>query len=64
MAPAYVRRNQEDVLTELPDRLDIEEWLSMSDADQQHYRAAVIEGNFMALRQAALRAGIKSEKMR
>ncbi|MFD7966879.1 DEAD/DEAH box helicase [Streptomyces zaomyceticus] len=63
VAPAYLRRNQEDVLTELPERLDIDEWLPMSSADEQHYRAAVREGNFMAMRQAALRAGAKSEKM-
>ena len=30
---------------------------------QQHYRAAVVEGNFMAMRQAALCAGAKSQKM-
>ncbi|MER6062973.1 DEAD/DEAH box helicase [Streptomyces sp. NPDC001792] len=63
VAPAYLRRNQEDVLTELPERLDIDEWLPMSSADEQHYRAAVVESNFMAMRQAALRAGAKSEKM-
>ncbi|MEV6358491.1 DEAD/DEAH box helicase [Streptomyces hydrogenans] len=63
VAPAYLRRNQEDVLTELPERLDIDEWLPMSGVDEQHYRAAVIDGNFMAMRQAALRAGDKSEKM-
>lgn len=64
VAPAYLRRNQEDVLTELPERFDVDEWMPMSSADEQHYRAAVIEGNFMAMRQAALRAGAKSEKMR
>lgn len=63
VAPAYLRRNQEDVLTELPERLDIDEWLPMSGADEQHYRAAVLQGNFMAMRQAALRAGSRSEKM-
>lgn len=63
VAPAYLRRNQEDVLTELPERFDVDEWMPMSSADEQHYRAAVIEGNFMAMRQAALRAGAKSEKM-
>ncbi|MEU1465233.1 SNF2-related protein [Streptomyces sp. NPDC005727] len=63
VAPAYLRRNQEDVLTELPERFDIDEWTPMSSADEQHYRAAVVEGNFMAMRQAALRAGTKSEKM-
>ncbi|MER6219251.1 DEAD/DEAH box helicase [Streptomyces sp900105755] len=63
VAPAYLRRNQEDVLTELPERFEVDEWMPMSSADEQHYRAAVIEGNFMAMRQAALRAGAKSEKM-
>ncbi|MEU9275434.1 DEAD/DEAH box helicase [Streptomyces sp. NPDC048342] len=63
VAPAYLRRNQEDVLTELPERLDIDEWLPMSGADEQYYRAAVVESNFMAMRQAALRAGARSEKM-
>ena len=63
VAPAYLRRNQEDVLTELPERFEVDEWMPMSSADEQHYRAAVIEGNFMAMRQAALRAGAKSEKI-
>lgn len=63
VAPAYLRRNQEDVLTELPERFEVDEWMPMSSADEQHYRTAVIEGNFMAMRQAALRAGAKSEKM-
>lgn len=63
VAPAYLRRNQEDVLTELPERFEVDEWMPMSSADEQHYRAAVIEGNFMAMRQAALRAGARSGKM-
>ncbi|MCX5294989.1 DEAD/DEAH box helicase [Streptomyces sp. NBC_00193] len=63
VAPAYLRRNQEDVLTELPERVDVDEWIPMSSADERHYRTAVIEGNFMAMRQAALRAGAKSAKM-
>ncbi|MDX3352480.1 DEAD/DEAH box helicase [Streptomyces sp. ME01-24h] len=63
VAPAYLRRNQEDVLTELPERFEVEEWMPMSSVDAQLYRAAVVEGNFMAMRQAALRAGVKSEKV-
>ncbi|MEH0652209.1 DEAD/DEAH box helicase [Streptomyces scabiei] len=63
VAPAYLRRNQEDVLTELPERFEVDEWMPMSSADKQHYRVAVVEGNFMAMRQAALRAGAKSQKM-
>ncbi|MFE4050482.1 DEAD/DEAH box helicase [Streptomyces sp. YIM B13518] len=63
VAPAYLRRNQEDVLTELPERVEVDEWMPMSSADEQRYRAAVIEGNFAAMRQAALLAGVRSGKM-
>src|SRR3546814_11764304 len=63
VAPAYLRRNQEDVLTELPELLEVDEWMPLSPADEQHYRAAVLDGNFMAMRQAALRAGTNSQKM-
>ncbi|WP_166139834.1 DEAD/DEAH box helicase [Nocardioides ochotonae] len=63
VAPAYLRRNQEDVLTELPELVEVNEWMPLSPADERHYRAAVVEGNFMAMRQAALRAGSNSQKM-
>lgn len=63
VAPAYLRRNQEDVLTELPELVEVDEWMPLSSADQQHYRAAVAEGNFMAMRQAAMRRGANSQKM-
>ena len=54
VAPAYLRRNQEDVLTELPELVEVEEWLPMSAADDAAaYRDAVAAGNFMAMRQAA-----------
>lgn len=64
IAPAYLRRNQEDVLTELPERIDVEEWLPMSARDDVDYTAAVVEGNFMAMRRAALLTGERSEKLR
>jgi hypothetical protein len=54
VAPAYLRRNQEDVLTELPEMVEIDEWMGMSDTDEVAYRAAVQEGNFMLMRRAAL----------
>ncbi|MBL7487498.1 DEAD/DEAH box helicase [Frankia sp. AgB1.9] len=63
VAPAYLRRNQEDVLTELPELVEVDEWLPLSDADLAAYRAAVAEGNFMAMRQAALRHGERSTKI-
>jgi superfamily II DNA or RNA helicase len=63
VAPVYLRRNQEDVLTELPERVEVEEWLPMSRTDRAAYREAVSEGNFMAMRQAALLTGRDSEKL-
>lgn len=63
VAPAYLRRNQEDVLTELPELVEVEEWLPLSPHDDAAYRAAVSEGNFMTMRQAAMLAGLQSEKI-
>ncbi|WP_033442104.1 DEAD/DEAH box helicase [Saccharothrix sp. NRRL B-16314] len=64
IAPAYLRRNQEDVLTELPELIEVDEWLPLSAAEASAYRAAVLQGNFMAMRQAAMRQGRRSEKLR
>lgn len=63
VAPAYLRRNQEDVLTELPEMVEVEEWLPLSGADAASYRDAVSAGNFMAMRQAAMLGGDKSAKL-
>ncbi|MBM4605225.1 DEAD/DEAH box helicase family protein, partial [Rhodococcus hoagii] len=63
VAPAYLRRNQEDVLTELPELVEVEEWLPMSSHDDMAYRIAVEAGNFMAMRQAAMVHGKRSEKI-
>ncbi|MBM7824758.1 ERCC4-related helicase [Arcanobacterium pluranimalium] len=54
VAPAYLRRNQEDVLNELPELVEIEDWLPMSKGDREIYENAVRDGNFMAMRQAAM----------
>jgi superfamily II DNA or RNA helicase len=52
VAPVYLRRNQEDVLTELPDKIEIESWVQLSDTDAARYEAAVSRRNVMAMRQA------------
>jgi len=66
VAPVYLRRNQEDVLSELPDRLETEEWVSLEGAAMTTYREAVEAGNFMAMRRAAFDPGtVKgSQKLR
>ncbi len=53
VGPAYLRRNQQDVLTELPDLVRVDEWEEFSAADLAAYRDAVSAGNFMAMRRAA-----------
>jgi SNF2 family DNA or RNA helicase len=53
VAPAYLRRNQMDVLQELPPRIETEEWVELVSEDLVAYRDAVAQGNFMAMRQAA-----------
>lgn len=63
VAPAYLRRNQEDVLTELPELVEVDEWMPMSGEDVAAYRAAVEQRNFMAMRQATMKQGLKSTKM-
>ncbi len=63
IAPAYLRRNQEDVLAELPELVQVEEWLPLSGSDRAWYREAVEAGNFMGMRQAAFRSGRDSEKV-
>ncbi|MFG2023899.1 DEAD/DEAH box helicase [Streptomyces sp. NPDC048825] len=63
VAPAYLRRNQQDVLTELPALLQVDEWEEFSAADQEAYRDAVAAGNFMAMRRAAYANAERSAKL-
>ncbi|QKW22518.1 DEAD/DEAH box helicase [Kitasatospora sp. NA04385] len=64
VAPAYLRRNQQDVLTELPDVVRVDEWDELSGPDRAAYAAAVAEGNFMAMRRAAYADPAHSAKLR
>jgi hypothetical protein len=52
-APVYLRRNQQDVLTELPELVQVDEWEEFGREDGAAYRSAVEAGNFMAMRRAA-----------
>jgi superfamily II DNA or RNA helicase len=52
-ARVYLRRNQSDVLTELPELVQVDEWEEFGAEDGAAYRDAVQEGNFMAMRRAA-----------
>jgi superfamily II DNA or RNA helicase len=57
VAPVYLRRNQEDVLSELPPRLETQEWVALEGPTLRAYRKAVLAGNFMAMRRAAYDPG-------
>lgn len=57
VAPVYLRRNQDDVLMELPDLIRSDEWVEFGRDDFAAYREAVAQGNFMAMRRAAFAPG-------
>ncbi len=50
VSPVYLRRNQSDVLQELPEKIETEEWLILGGVAANSYRRAVASGNFMAMR--------------
>ncbi|HLA14590.1 MAG TPA: DEAD/DEAH box helicase, partial [Gemmatimonadaceae bacterium] len=60
VAPVYLRRNQTDVLQELPPRIETEEWVTFAGEDFSAYFDAVASRNFMAMRQAAYAPGTTS----
>lgn len=66
VAPIYLRRNAEEVLSELPDLIEVKEFCSWDGADYHMYMQGVAEGNFMAMRRAGMLprfAGLRSNKM-
>ncbi|MFB6837470.1 DEAD/DEAH box helicase [Streptomyces sp. NPDC056361] len=63
VAPVYLRRNQKDVLAELPALQHTDEWEEPSVSDEEAYREAVAAGNFMAMRRAAYLRPEKSAKL-
>ncbi|MCB9920181.1 MAG: DEAD/DEAH box helicase [Planctomycetes bacterium] len=50
VAPVYVRRNQNDVLKELPERIEKEEWIDLSADETREYEQAVRDRKIMAMR--------------
>lgn len=53
LAPVYLRRTREDVLKELPDLIENEEWVDLTKKEAEEYKLAVNEENFMAMRQVS-----------
>ena len=50
IAPVYLRRLRNDVLKELPDLIESEDWLEANKEEQQEYYKSVRTGNFMGMR--------------
>ncbi|WP_075726366.1 SNF2-related protein [Corynebacterium aquilae] len=53
IAPAYLRRNQTDVLDELPEKLEEDDIIELNDDDHAIYATAVENGGWMTMRRAA-----------
>lgn len=50
IAPIYLRRVREDVLKELPELIEKEDWLIMNKREEEAYRESLQEDNFMTVR--------------
>ena len=53
VAPVYLRRVREDVLTELPDKTEKEDWCIMTPAEEATYKRTLRSGNAMLVRQVS-----------
>lgn len=50
IAPVYLRRSREDVLTELPEKIEKDQWCRPTVEDWKWYFAEVLARNFMGMR--------------
>ncbi len=53
VAPVYLRRVREDVLTELPEKLEKEEWCEMTPQEEEVYKETLVNGSHMKVRQVS-----------
>ena len=53
IAPVYLRRTRDDVLKELPEKIEQEQWCRPTAEDMKQYIASVLSKNFMAMRRIA-----------
>ena len=53
IAPVYYRRKREDVLTELPDLIEKEEWCSLLHQEEYIYEQAVLEKHYAEARRVS-----------
>lgn len=60
IAPVYLRRNQEDVLHELPELQESREYIELSEADKEYYKRSLKSRDWQRLRRAKILAGLRS----
>lgn len=53
IAPVYYRRKRADVLSELPEKEEIEEWCDLSEIEEEAYERALMSRNFAAVRRVS-----------
>ncbi|MCM1188737.1 MAG: DEAD/DEAH box helicase [bacterium] len=53
VAPVYYRRKREDVLTELPELIESQEWCSLSKTEEAAYEQAVLAKNYADTRRVS-----------
>jgi superfamily II DNA or RNA helicase len=59
VAPIYLRRNTEEVLKELPDLIEVQEFCEWKGADYGFYESSVMAGNLMGMRKAGMKPSIE-----
>lgn len=53
IAPVYYRRKREDVLTELPDKIETKEWCVINSEEEMAYEEAVLEKRYPEVRRVS-----------
>ena len=59
LSPVYLRRTRDDVLAELPELIEKEEWCEMGLTEWKAYTLSVASENFMAMRQVSWDVDLK-----
>lgn len=53
IAPVYYRRKREDVLTELPELIESQEWLTLGNIEESVYERSVLDKNYQEARRVS-----------
>lgn len=53
IAPVYLRRIRDDVLTELPDKIEMEDWCELGSDEKTRYIDTLMEKNYMLIRRVS-----------